>query len=554
MTRPQYSSRALILFVISIIILGFAVYSNSLNGKFVWDDEILIKGNTYIQDWSKLSKLFTEDIGAGSAHKYNFYRPLQMLTYMVDYSIWGLNVVGYHLTNIILHILVALCICWLVNILFNDKFLSFVTAILFVAHPIHTEAVTYLSGRTDPLATFFILLCFILYIKGLELKSAKVYIFMVLSYLAALLSRESSLILPLLILLYHYAFKKKLVLRKYLPLLAIAFIYIILRLTILKFLLSIVPHPTISQRILGFFVAIASYCKLLFLPFNLHFVYEYKPFNLTNPVTILGAAILFLLSIYAFRKRKTNKLIFFSVYWFFIALLPVANIYPINAHMAEHWLYMPSIGFFIILAKVLSSGYSYKKFRTISIVFTILLLAFYSILTIRQNNYWREPIAFYKRALQHAPHSLRAYNNLGVAYVNIGKNEEAIASFKKALEINPDDAKIYYNLGNTYKIIGKYEEAIAFYNSAIAITPNDITVYNNLGNAYVDIGKYEEAIGAYKRALKINPAYGSAHANLALAYYDVKQYDLAVKHCDRAVELGAKVNPEFLKLLKGGKR
>ena len=96
--------------IILIIILGFAVYGNSLNGQFIWDDEHLIENNPNIKSWSYLPRIFTEDIGAGGGKEYSFYRPLQMMTYMADYSLWRLNVKGYHLTNIILHILVALCL------------------------------------------------------------------------------------------------------------------------------------------------------------------------------------------------------------------------------------------------------------------------------------------------------------------------------------------------------------------------------------------------------------------------------------------------------------
>ncbi|GAF76422.1 unnamed protein product, partial [marine sediment metagenome] len=146
-----------ILAIVLIIILGFVVYSNSLNGKFIWDDEYLIKNNVYIRSFSYLPKIFSEDIGTGAEKKYYFYRPLQMITYMIDYSLWKLNVRGYHLTNTLLHILAALTIYWLINILFGDRPLSLFASLFFVAHPIHTEAVAYISGRADPLALLFML-------------------------------------------------------------------------------------------------------------------------------------------------------------------------------------------------------------------------------------------------------------------------------------------------------------------------------------------------------------------------------------------------------------
>ena len=533
-----------------IIILSLAVYGNSLYGKFLWDDKILIEDNAYVKDFNNIPKIFSENIGGGAAREIGFYRPFSIVTYTIDYSLWGLNVVGYHLSNIILHILVTLSIYWLVNILFNDKFLSLLTAALFAVHPIHTEAISYISGRTDPLAALFMLLCFIFYIKYLNSKGIAKCAIVLLSYILALLSRENSLILPILLLLYHFAFKKKFNIKDFFPVLVITFIYILLRLAALKHVLPQLSHPPLVQRILGFFDAITNYLRLLLLPLNLHMTYEYKLFSFVHPTVMLGAIISFSLLTYAFIKRKSDTLIPFSVFWFFIALLPVSNIYPLNAYMAEHWLYLPSIGFFLILAKGLNPAYKSKGFQVILTAFIISILVFYSFLTVKQNNYWREPIAFYKRTLIYVPHSLRVYNNLGTAYANIGKYKEAVESFKKALEINPKDAHVHFNLGNAYKAIGEHEKAIVSYKKALELSSSDISTYCNLGNTYIAIGQYEEAISSYQKAIEINPKFATAHYNLAMAYYHEKRYDLAILHYERSIELGEKPNPEFSKLLK----
>lgn len=183
-----------ILSAIVIIILGFAVYANSLNGQFVWDDIHLVKENKFVKDWSNLEKLFKTDIREGAGRRGNAYRPVQMITYMIDYSVWKLNERGYHLTNTILHILVALSIYWIINIIFRDNLVSLLTAALFVVHPVHTEAVSYISGRADPLSFLFMLLAFIFYIKNLNSRSLIAFICMLLSYVCAILSKESSFI------------------------------------------------------------------------------------------------------------------------------------------------------------------------------------------------------------------------------------------------------------------------------------------------------------------------------------------------------------------------
>ncbi len=503
--------------LILIIILGLAVYANSINGKFIWDDEVLIRENEYIKDWSYLKKILTCDIAAGAGIDFTSYRPLQMVTYLINYSLGKFDVRIYHLTNIFLHIIAALCIFWLVNILFNDRLISLFTSILFVVHPIHTAAVTYISGRADPLAAIFILLALIFYIKNR-------FILMLLSFVFALLSRENSLIFPLLILVYHYSFKEKLRYKEFLSISVIALIYILLRLTALQ---SPLPHlyssTTISQRMPGFFVAITNYIKMLFLPLNLYMEYGDRLFKFASPRALLGIIIVAGLLIYAFSakggsafggRRKEKGLIFFSILWFFVTLLPQSNLYPINAYMAEHWLYLPSIGFFLILANGFKAIQKSRAGLNLPYFCVIILLVFYSALTIRHNNYWREPVVFYERALKFVPDSWRMHNNLGNAYSDRGDYKAAISSYKRVIELRPGYAAAYFNLGNVYKDIGNYEAAIALYEEAIEINPRSSKMYNNLGVMYEQVGKYDEAIASYKKALKINPDDIYARNNL----------------------------------------
>jgi len=526
-----------------IIILGFIAYGNSLHGQFIWDDDKLIKENVYLKGVSHVPKLFIEDIGSGAGIKCGSYRPFQMVTYLIDYSLWRLNVVGYHLTNIILHILVALTIYWLVDALFDDKMLSLFTAVLFVVHPIHTEAVSYISGRADSLATLFLFLCFIFYIKSLTSGTLTYHILVALTYILSLLSRENSLILPVLILLYHYTFKKKIKLNGFLSLLIISFIYILLRSTILKsILLDLSDSATLFQRILGFFVAITTYIRLMLFPFNLHMEYGNKLFNLTDPEAILGMVILFSLLIYTFRTRNTNKLVFFSLSWFIITLLPQSNLYPINAYMAEHWLYLPSIGFFLILAKGLSSLYRRKESRIFSLIFVISLLAIYSYLTIRQNRYWKDPIVFYERTLRYAPESTKMLNNLGIAYFDMGRKEQGIALFNKAIKIDPADAYAYINLGYAYQQINKNKEAIILFEKAIELNPDNVTAYNHLGNVYSSINMYKEAVASYQKAIEIDPNFILAYYNLGILYSSINMYKEAVASYQKAIE----IDPNFI--------
>ena len=522
-----------------IVILGFAVYANSLSGEFIWDDNTLVKNNLYIRSWTNIAKIFTEDVGAGAEKSYRFWRPMQMLTYMLDYSFWELNPLGYHLTNIVLHILAALTLFWLINLLYDNRHLALITGLFFTVHPIHTEAVSYISGRTDPLALLFLLLCFIFYIKALPAHKISFYILALFTYVLALLSRESSLILPVLLLLYHYSFKVKLKIRAFLPLLALAFAYIILRLTLLRFLLLGVDlaysKVTLLQRLPGFFVAIFNYLKLLLVPFNQHMEYGKIVFPFGYYRAVWGIIIILFLLICALSSRKTNSLVFFSLFWFFIALLPSSNLYPINAYMAEHWLYLPSIGFFLILANVLSRLYQSKRFKSIAIALIIFLLGFYAFLTVKQNNYWRQPLTFYQRTLKYAPFSAKMHVNLGIHYDDMGESEKSVPLYQKAIQIDPKYDKAYYNLGNAYYHLGQEEKAISPYKKAIELNPVYYRAYNNLGLVYRGRDRHQEAIELFIKAIAVDPSHLEAYNNLGLAYKDIGSYEQAIEQFKKAL-------------------
>ena len=209
-----------------IILLGFTVYANSLKGGFIWDDAALVRDNAFIKDWSKAGHLLVENIGSGAFTEFSSYRPLQMLSYSLDYSVWKLDVFGYHLTNILLHLLSALLVYWLISLLFSKPSLSFLTSILFVAHPVHTEAVSYISGRSDTLCAIFMLLCLVYYIKEGSLGNGMVSLLIPLTYVLALLSKEYALITPALLLVYNYSFKKKIPVKYFSAIVGISFIYV----------------------------------------------------------------------------------------------------------------------------------------------------------------------------------------------------------------------------------------------------------------------------------------------------------------------------------------
>lgn len=454
--------------VLLIIVLGSVVYFGSLNGKFILDDYYNVKYNGYIQNLAYLPAVFFADIGSKIAGtSYSLYRPVQMLTYAVDYMLWKLNPAGYHLTNIILHILAALMVCWLVSIIFNDRILALLTASLFVIHPIHTEAVSYISGRADPLALIFMMLTFIFYIKLKKTDNDTIYTLMIASYALALLSREGSFIVLALLLLYDHVFKEKPHWRNLLSLAVLTVLYFVLRMKISGALVYGSYGTTLLQRIEWAFVALANYIRLLFLPFNLHMEYGARPGLFYGTAALAGAVLFLLLLITALMSRKNNKLVFFSISWFLITLAPVLNIYPINAYMAEHWLYLPSIGFFLIAAGFINSLLKDKRYFLLGSAVLGVLMLFYCHLTVEQNKYWKEPIDFYKRTLLYSPGNPALLTNLGFEYIDKGMYDEAVSLYKKIIAAEPDNARAYNNLAVAYYNKKQYDLAVKYCDEAV---------------------------------------------------------------------------------------
>ncbi len=525
-----------------ITLLGIIAYANSLDGEFIWDDNLLIKDNAYVKSWALAPKIFSENFKAGDETGVMFYRPLQILTYNLDYSLWKLNVKGYHLTNIILHILAALCAWRLAIILFNDLTLALLAASLFVVHPIHTEAVSYISGRTDSLAAIFMLTCFIVYIKlSLSPKSFSLWFVMASSYILALLSKETSLVLPGLLLAYHYVFRKNIRIKPFLLLCALGAAYLTLRFTLLEYgRLSLSPVASSWERIPGFFTAITNYIKLLFLPFSLHMDYGREFFPFSRPQAIIGMVILIFLLVYAFRN-KHRTILSFSILWFFVSIIPASNIYPISFYMAEHFLYLPSLGFFFILAKKINDLFKIDRFKLLAVSLSISLLFFYSCLTIEQNNYWKEPIAFYQRTLKYSPDQAKLYYNLGAAYYAKGEKEEAITSFTTATKDNPGYTQAYLNAGKVYESLNKKNEAKKFFKKAVEINPRYADAYLSLAAVYYGEREYAEAITLYKKALQINPGDSRTYYSLGLTYRKISD----IKNAVDSLSMAVKINPDF---------
>jgi tetratricopeptide (TPR) repeat protein len=521
--------------------VGFICYFNSLSNPFIWDDIGLIVRNPVIKHPANLAYLFSHGLFDPVLSDINVYRPLQAVSFLCDYLFFGLKANGFHLTNIVLHILNTLLLFSIFKKITTDFKIPFIASLLFIAHPIHTQAVTYISGRADLLMTFFILASLWFYNRSqVNLKSFSFYFSLIL-YIFSLLSKEAAIIFPLVLFTYHFFFLKEVSKKPLWLFFIVSLFYIFLRLSVLSFSQTNLFESQVSLgvRLLTFTKAFWVYIGLLFLPLNLHMERTLSVsksiFELPTLVSLLGLLLIIVL----IKTQLKNKLLIFSSLWFFIFLLPVSGFIPLNAILAEHWLYLSSFGFFVISAFFLIRLYERKK--ELAILLLTSLVLFYAVLTIKRNTAWKNPETFYKKILIYNPHSFKAQNNLAVLYYERKKFDKAIEGFKKVLKIKPGDSSALHNLGMTYASLGKNDLAKEYYLKAIKANPKDASTFYNLANLYREEGEFEKALIFYKKSIEVNPRYYFAYNNLANMYGEQGYSQKAIEFYQKAI----KFNPHY---------
>jgi len=553
-----------------LILAGIVAYGNTAKNGLFWDDDEFITKNAYVKSFGYIGQWFTRPLTYGAGVMSNYYRPLLLASFAVDYKLWGAWPAGYHLENMLWHTLAGILLFIFLLTLFSKKDspcdartvlnIAFATALLWLVHPVHVEAVAYANSRGDSMAAVFILLTLILWMKKRFWASAA-------TFLAALLSKEFAIVTPGLIALIEFMkawpssgrpglFKLSV---GFAPHLIITVVYLLLRLTVLNFQNTLnfygvdltkadqtqplVQYATsLPVRLLTFLKVLPIYAKILVWPDDLH-----MERTVEIPATILDPSILFSLSFISilagffgwtliFSKRKLagtseprshalrehpasscaavggwregSVLWGFAVGWFFISILPVSGIIPISQILAEHFLYLPSMGFFVILSLVIVylASLSFRAERSgveksseailnrMIFFIVIILTAPLLLKTIRQNRIWRDPITFYEYTLSRAEPTARVYNNLAMAYADQDEHQKAINNYQLAIGLSDVYPNPHYNLGNTYRDMGEGEKAELEYKRALQIDPNFHFARLTLGQMYLDKGKIEEAI------------------------------------------------------------
>lgn len=507
------------LFVVCLLVFvcAFTVYANTLKGDFVWDDEYLILNNSQIKSFKHLPNVFKTWVGYGSENINNFYRPIQEISNMVDHFFWGRQPMGFHLTNIVLHALVCALAALFLYRLSGSLAASFAGGIFYAVHPVHTEAVAYIAGRADSLYSLFFLAAMILFVKYAEAKrngtktGMGTYIISAAFFAVSLLSKEIAIVLPLLVFIYVLYFgrnKEGRILPSlrwvWVPYALIAVVYAWLRITVLSFS-DVAPQSVFGRiplvfRLITFFRTVIIYFKLMLFPVDLHMERNISISNTLLDLEAAGAvAFILFLAWIAWKTFRKNRLISFGVVWFFANLLPVSNIIPINSFLAEHWIYMASVGIVLIVGLGIAEVYDrYLKNRMfLKISFTSLMVLWaglYAAGTVQRNDDWKDEITFFNSTLKYHPKNARLYLNLGNTYYEKGEIEKAIEQYRKSIEMNQNYAVAYGNIGSAYLNKGDRERAEEYLVKAIELRKEYPIAHYNLGIIYLQKGRIREAM------------------------------------------------------------
>jgi tetratricopeptide (TPR) repeat protein len=582
-----------------ICVLGVLVYSNTFDVPFHLDDRRNIVDNPLVKDFGyyvKPSKAEEHQLHNSFKNRYVGY-----LSFALNYKAHGLDVRGYHIVNVTVHVINALLLYLLVVLTLrtshfagtpletHSRAIALFSSLLFVSHPVQTQAVTYIVQRFACLATMFYLLSIVLYAKwrlgtvrsseeirppatGVR-KSHLVYILSIACALLAMKTKQIAFTLPLVITLYEFSFFRT-ALRKralylvplLLTMLVIPFSVMDLDSTLGEMIREVgeVPRTEEISRhdyMLTELRVVVTYLRLLVLPVKQNLDYDYPVYSsfFTPPVLLSFLFLLahFTLGIYLFYKsgimnrsaeiqpspitHYSSRLIAFGILWFFITLSLESSIIPLYP-IYEHRLYLPSAGLIIALVSAffVMSGRS-ESMRKGAAVFLIVLTVIFACVTHARNSVWESDVGLWEDVVRKSPLKARGHYNLGKAYHEKGLVDESMEQYRTAILLRPNHVDAYNNLGLIYFKRGLTNKAIGLFRIALEMDPAHADLHYNLGIALKSSGRTDEALRHTQRAVVLKPDNYEAHFNLGMLYLEKGLKDRA----RREFQTTLRINPDY---------
>ncbi len=542
-----------------VILLGIIIYSNSFDCPFQFDDMSNIVGNSKVHGLSNLKALWN----------YEHNRFIPDLTFAVNYHFGKLNVWGYHLFNLFIHLVNALLVWWLTILIFSSpafrnnliikhkKYIGFIIALLFVSHPLATESITYTVQRIASIAALFYFLSVALYLKARlydKTNYSKYFLFAssVISGIFALHSKENAYTLPFAILMVEVFFFQTKRFRIYFKdyriiLLLTAFLgFILVALFTFSFDIFKPLSPdehndyktiTSTNYLLTQFTIIPKYIQLLLLPINQNFDYDIPISNSFFEIkTILGFVFLSAIIVLGIFLYNKNRIISFGIFWFFLTMIVESSIIPISDLIYEHRTYLPSFGFFLII----SSGifmFLWDKYKNIAITLLLLIIVSNSCLTYSRNKIWKDGLTMWSDVISKSPNKARPYCNRATQYNIQNKLPEAIRDYKKAIELNPRWVVAYSNLGNVLTVLNDTAAALKYLDKAIQLDSNYSEAYEKRANLFTKENQFDRALPDFNKAIKLNPDNSDFYSNRGNMFTKKNKFDIASNDLNKSIAL-----------------
>jgi len=582
--------------ILLILVTVFLSYSNALKNRFASDDLELVVGNPAVKHLWNIPHIFTSGYWDVQGITGGLYRPFTIFTFLVEYSMAGLNPFIYHMDNVLLHALCSILVYLILREMRVGSGVPLLAALLFAAHPVHSEAVAWVSGRAELLWSAFALLSIFIFIKGAE--RAAYTTLSVLCFSVALLSKETAVVVPLLLCLYLFLYtgprpgqsRTAQLASRLWPYLLVSAVFLAVRAWVIGGLGPNIHEQTLYglqpyDRFLLMSKAFSGYMKAGLLPVNLSVAYFFPP-----PGSLIEAEVLFpilLLGImlaFAGRIIRCSRSAFFWVAWFFITLLPVSNIIPVGILMSDRAIYMPSFGVCVALGLLIRRAASLTGLRegrdgTLSVLIVVPVVALLASVTLGRNPIWHNDESYKVEYMQALEGSIRAhpgdpalnwllarklirFNDFGQgldealgraepvlglddpdiraarakSYEKRSMDNEALVEIKEAIRLDPQPD--YYGFaGVLLTRLKKYAEAEAMLDKAIAINPNRAAYYLWKGDIRMELGDDEGALGLFERASVIDPDNEDAYLEQGIVLDSKRRFGEAIEKIKKAVSL-----------------
>jgi protein O-mannosyl-transferase len=539
------SGRQKIIIYILLTVVTWAVLRQVNQFDFInIDDDIYVTDNTHVR-----SGITLEGIRWAFSTTYaEFWHPLTWLSLMLDYQLYGLNAGGYHVTNLIVHILSTLLLFLLFNRMTGEIWRSAFVAAFFALHPLRVESVAWIAERKDVLSVFFLMVTLCLYVYYTEKPVIRRYLPVLFFFICSLMSKPMVVTGPIIMVLLDYwplgrfeTQKGNAVLwqlKEKTPLFILSAVFSII--TLYAQYNPSVKHFPLAFRLAHAPVAFVTYLEKTFWPHDLAILYPF-PDQLTTG-QVMGAALLIIfISIALIVLMKRLPYLFIGWLWYLVTLLPVIGITQIGTHSVHDlYTYLPSIGIALMLAWGIPLFFRSEGVRKkILLPAGIAILIILSVLSWRQCGYWKNSITLLNHDLQVTNGSIALVNNnMGVSLAEEGKIKEAIYHYNEAIRLKPGYADAYNNKGTAYGKLKQYPLAIENFDKAIALKPDYVKAFYNRGTAYTYVGQYERAVESYSDAIRLNPGYIDAYYNRSVVYLRQGKITLGCYDAQKACSLG----------------